>query len=680
VQHSVSPPASSRVSSISPTPPSSTSLVTLALLKANFDAGRDHIQMFEPFLLDTAAHLPSEDFTAEVIQQALKERHGLNVPHGTLTTLLARGVKRRFFERKFGRYFKLESARPTPDIAALRNRIIREHIQLASSFKNYALTRKVTLPDDDRALALILGFIAEYQIPLLLDPSNVPTAIDVPALSSVDARLVAHFITSVCLRDPNLSEYLQRVVEGFVLQNALLLKDISNASRKFDNLQVFLDGGCVLDLLGLTGQANATAARDGLDLLRSANARVGVFDKTLTEVKNILAVYENCLKTPQGRQQLRASALTTHLLVNKYAPSDVRSAIALVDVNMEALGVGIRFVPMHDRRYTLDEAALAEALRGGTEHAADHPRIVHDVDCVAAILTLRAGHAPDSLDHAKAVFVTTNRLVAKTVDVWYRASGGVGVSPMLHHLTLSNLAWLKRPMSAVQLKLHELVALCAAAVRPTRAMWSAFLKHLRDLEQQGSATSEESVAIMSSHLTYRALEDLDNDDDVDATTTEEIVERVKATYSAEADAKVARIQAAAQAAMAGSEARAEEARAAAGSEAERRRQSLMRIDGRIRSVARGIATATFGIAAIILLAALVLSLPGALERIHPGLRWVAYGLVVAGGIFSYAAAISGIFLRQQRDNLEWAIRRKLRHWMIGEEEGMSRAALDSDVL
>ncbi len=43
-------------------------LATLALLKANYDAGKDHIEMFVPFILDAISIHPSGDFAAEDIK------------------------------------------------------------------------------------------------------------------------------------------------------------------------------------------------------------------------------------------------------------------------------------------------------------------------------------------------------------------------------------------------------------------------------------------------------------------------------------------------------------------------------------------------------------------------------------------------------------------------------------
>src|ERR1041385_133767 len=100
---------------------------------------------------------------------------------------------------------------------------------------------------------------------------------------------------------------------------------------------------------------------------------------------------------------------------------------------------------------------------------------------------------------------------------------------------IEHLAWLKKPASVAKVTLDELVALCSAAVRPTRGKWGAFLRNLRTLEKDGTLTSNEAAAAIASELTYRKLDDLNEEAGVDAATTIDIVEEVKAVLSAEAD-------------------------------------------------------------------------------------------------------------------------------------------------
>ncbi len=177
----------------------------------------------------------------------------------------------------------------------------------------------------------------------------------------------------------------------------------------------------------------------------------------------------------------------------------------------------------------MDEADLSKRLadEGGNEKS---DRVVHDVDCIAATLTHRKGRTSDSLDNAGAVFVTDSRKTVWMGRGWYEAQGGLGCAPIIHVLTLSNFAWLKRPASASKLKVHELMALCSAALRPTPEAWQRFIEHLRRLEAEGELNDEEITAIVASELTENLLAERGIDAESDAASLTEVVERVKSGY------------------------------------------------------------------------------------------------------------------------------------------------------
>lgn len=129
-------------------------------------------------------------------------------------------------------------------------------------------------------------------------------------------------------------------------------------------------------------------------------------------------------------------------------------------------------------------------------------------------------------------------MTVRNTKGWYSDQGGRGVPPIVHYLALSNLAWLKKPALAAGLKLHELVALCSAALRPSNAAWQRFIDQLRALEASEEITSDEITAVIASDLTERLLIEEEIDEDSDATSVTEVIERVKASYKQESDAAV----------------------------------------------------------------------------------------------------------------------------------------------
>ncbi|HEY8810509.1 MAG TPA: hypothetical protein VIM28_10865 [Solirubrobacterales bacterium] len=513
-------------------------LATVAMLKANFDAGHDHIAMFEPFVRDAVATFGADDMDRRQLIEAVRKRHGLTLPENTMRTLLNRIVRQGNLTKQGGRYFRTDSALDSADVLQSRERAEKRQRGLAEALIESAAKRKVKVDSPGSALALIMSFMEAYHVRLAFDEAP-----DFDGTHGEDtSRSAQHVATALFLRDVidaqgELSDVVQEMLEGFVLQNTLLLKDISQAARQFQDLEVFLDSQILFGALGLRGPMTETSTLELLDLLRQTGATVSTFQPTIEEMRRVLVVYENKIGTTKGRESLNPGDLTRHFVGARSTPADVRQSAALLEVGLEALGIKILVLPDHEPEWTMDEKALARALSDESGRD-DKPRIVHDIDCVAGVLTYREGRQSDSLDSCRTIFMTDSGMTVRHTNDWYRKQGGKGFPPIIHELNLSNYAWLKRPASAANLKLHELVALCTAALRPSRKTWEHFVKHLRGLEKSGQISSDEVAAVVATELTKNVLAESGIDEESDAESLSEVIERVKADYKREADAAV----------------------------------------------------------------------------------------------------------------------------------------------
>jgi hypothetical protein len=505
-------------------------LATVAMLKANFDAGRDHIAMFGPFVLDAVASISRPDIAAEEVCKAMRQRHQLAIPLNTMKTLLGRMVKDGYLIREGGRYFRSEKQIDSDDVPRRRAAIEDRQRVLAAEFRASRHAEKLGLRDDEEALGAILRFLERYHVDLALADGSPPLREEHLDQGDGNAEVAtALFLRAVITAEGESFEILGEMLEGWVLQSTLLLKDVSATTRKFKDLRVAFDSRLLFSALGLQGDDLERSTLELVGLLRDTGAVLEVFEPTIGEMRRILAVYEEKIGTTKGRLELYPTDLTRHLISKRYQPSDVRQIAGLLEANIRKAGFNLREIPDRVAEFTMDEADLSKRLAAedGNEKSA---RVVHDVDCIAAILTQRQNRASDSLDNAGAVFVSDSGSTVRTVREWYLAQEGRGCGPIIHVLTLSNFAWLKRPASASKLKVHELMALCSAALRPTPEAWQHFIDHLRRLEAEGELNDEEITAIVASELTENLLAERGIDAESDATSLTEVVERVKSGY------------------------------------------------------------------------------------------------------------------------------------------------------
>jgi len=329
---------------------------------------------------------------------------------------------------------------------------------------------------------------------------------------------------------------------------------------------------------------------------------------------------------------------------------------ALLEREIVAAGFQFHRAPSHVREYTAGEQALAARLANPATKDELEPRVVHDVDCVAGILSMRKGHRSVRLEDARAVFATSSPLVIRNSRIWWdEDEHETGIEPVVHVRALTNLAWLKQPSLCSDFKVRELVALCTAALRPDQGTWDRFLRHLDSLQKSQRLTSDEVTAILVSAMSDGLLRDaeLEQDDpsDMDAVTLDEIVERVTASYAAEAAERVQAVRGEYEAKLAELEARERVATERAGvaerTAAEEARRHALAIDGRARSLAGGITLSVRWLVMMLLVGGAIASLTG--HPFHTG--WL--GIPIGVGLLTFVALeLVGIL----RHVSEWSTR------------------------
>jgi hypothetical protein len=641
-------------------------LATIALLKARFDERVDHIDIFLPLVLDCVGSLGEDTFTTAAVEAALRTRHRLLLPASTTKTILERAVKRKHLGRAHGRYMRSADFTPADVISPQKDQILAGYNRLAEALRSLSVERGRDLGSPEAALRLLLQFLEENHVALLLED----TAWTAPNMSVQEVHLVADFCQRAANDRTEMAGLLKSLIEGLVLCNAAFHRNIGEKQREFKHLEVYLDSHIVRQALGFEGPDQERFARDTISLLHNAKAYCRVFDQTVDEIRRILAVHQRKLLTPAGKATLMPSEMSRHFM--KFRASDIAEFIALLETDIGRLGIQIVAIPSHNPAFTLDEKALQVALADPKTGDDSSHRVLHDVDCVAAVLTLRKGRESTSLDSCKAVFATTSGGVLGSIREWYAKQGGQGIGPAVHLRGLANVAWLRCPHLVGDLKLHELVALSAAALRPSDVVWKKFKDHLGALVRSGRLTSVEELAIVAEKLTETLLASADDGgEETDAATFSEIIERVKAAHQEDARVEIAAGQSAARNAIAATDARTNESLRLAAMETAEANKSALHARERLSAAKDAVAQKAqqwatritwalfipLGILVFAGAASVLLS-----HEFHPG-RW-GIVLMVAVGVFLFLELVGVLdHLTKARKRLEKTIAEALRKYL-----------------
>ena len=431
------------------------------------------------------------------------------------------------------------------------------------------------------------------------------------------------------------------------------------------------DSGLVRQLLGYEGTSARALMIETIGLFRASGVRCIMFDRSVHEIERILAMYQDKLSSHDGRSSLRPTPMTRHFIVSRYAPSDVQEMLALLHTSITDSGLQIVSVPKHRKEFTHRETALAKRLADPCTRDLTEPRVLHDVDCVAGVLTLRRGFRTNSIESARYVFATASPLVIHSIGQWWRDDEREsGVSPVVSVRSLANLAWLKKPTISADLQMHELVTLCAAAMRPSERTWRRFLTHLDKLHTSQHLSEDQIGTIIASAVADNALRDVEmaNDDgeDFDSGTLDEVIERVSSDYSAEADNRLRAISEEYEEKLAREDVAANELLRAARLEADVSAKELRRRDTESERRARRMVKWMVGAPYWLLSSAVVVGAGAVMLNYAFAGGWI--GILSGGAVLLLALLeLFGVLhhLHSTRSRVQELLSRRLANWLRG---------------
>lgn len=568
---------------------------SLAILKVNFDEGQDYIDNFVPFIAECLRSAPQPEVSLAELQASVTDSFGLSIPQGALNTILTRAARTGYVERSQGILRRNDSALAHLDLPKKRDDVLRQYEALIDKVISFCRERFRVEWTPEQADSALLSYLEEGSSAVLsaaLGEGVVPSPDEDVADSNF---LINAFVAHVHERDPEGFAFLETIVKGRMLSEVLLYPDIGTIGRRFDKVEVYFDTAFILQALGHEGESRQAPRIELLELLYEENARLAVFDHTVDEIRRVLQAAVYALRNPQGVEQW--FGVFRHFYAGGYTPSDVELIIAKLEGSIAALRIKSTLPPPYTEELTVDELNLGSVLQDWVQYQRGDAR-QHDVASVAAIHRLRRGEIHGNVESCRAIFATTNSVMARAVRRFFRdeykeyREGAVSHCIVDHYLT--TLVWLKKPMRAPDLPRKRIIANCYAAMNPPDHLWKRYLREIERLQKRGDISAEDYYLLRYSSEASNALMDttLGGSQPFTEGTVAEVLESARAAARADVEAaledeKVARMEGEKQAGirLQEAEARVEEAHQqadAARASAEAHRQAQL---DRIRATA-----------------------------------------------------------------------------------------------
>ena len=554
---------------------------SLAILKVNWDEGRDYIENFVPFIAECIRMAPQPEVCLPELQSCVGKTFGFNIPQGALNTILRRAARRGYVERGEGIYRRNDEALAKLGFSMRRTEVLRKYEALIEKLVDFCAARFSVEWSKDEAEAAFLRHLEEG-CAVILAATVAGEQLPKPDGACRGANyLVSSFIVEVERADPEGFAFLETVVKGSTLAGVLLFPDLGGVERRFEDVDVFLDTSFVIQALGLDGESRQAPRLELIRLIYQENANLRVFDHTLNEIRNVLSAGAHALRNYENLKHAYGPAVQ-HFIDTGYSASDVELVIATLEKSLQGLHIQVVARPRHSRALTVDEGKLEDVLQDRVGYSRKDT-LQYDLDSLTAIHRLRRGEVHLHIESCKAIFITTNHYLTRASSEFFSQEyeayqGSVVPHCLLDHI-LTTIVWLKKPLGAADLPLKRMIAECYAAMNPHGVLWRKYLSEIERLRAKGGISKEDYDLLLLSAPARGALMDVTYGeiDEFTEGTVHEILERARAAARADAEAALeaetkAKVDAEREAESRVREARAETQAAIASFEAQRRAQ------------------------------------------------------------------------------------------------------------
>ena len=509
---------------------------SLAILKVNYDQrGRDFIDNFVPFAVESLRQAGAPGTTAAATQAVFRDTFGIAIPQGAVASILKRATRRELATSGTnGRFFITAAGSESKDLASARDGVVREQrglIERLVTFSSRHGDRPWTAEESEAAL---IRFALARGTSVLATRGSL--ADQRPTTSPPDeSHLLGEFVLDLSNADPMGFAALESLIKGALLASAMYYPDLGRLPSKFERLDVFVDTRFVLRALGTAGPEHQAACAELLELIFELGGNLRVFDNTLLEIRGVLNATSFGLRTPRALRERSGETLEYLASIGQRA-SDVELLMAQLPRRLANLRIKIVGRPPHQGPLTVDEPKFEALLTEGRPADRPYPAeaLRHDVAALTAIHRLRGGQPQPVLETARAVFLTTNALLARAGVEFFREEYGVTGIPLCysdHHF--ATLAWLKKPTAAPALPRLYVIADSYAALSPSDGLWRAYLAEISHLEQEGDISEEDYFALRFTTTAKAALVDLTDEGDDVAPTVPEILRRTREAIRSE---------------------------------------------------------------------------------------------------------------------------------------------------
>lgn len=458
-------------------------IVSLAILKVNWDRNERYINNFLPFVLECINREKKNEIELISLQSDLSSTFGLEFPLNVLKSILKVAEQKKFIIRKGDIYFKNKDI-PILSFSKEIETMLRTHEAVINKLIEFCKTKHDVTWTNSVADEALLAFVKKYSIDML--DLKMEVGLQIPESKTREEFLICSFINTAHQSDPQSFEYLEMLVKGSMLTSVLYFKDPGRFEQRFKNFEIYLDTKIVLRVLGIIDSVVQEANIEFIELAYELGADVYCFTHTISEIKGILVAAEQAIQTGT---ETRIGENIDYLVRSGYTASDVRLLIESLEQKLKEYRIKVKASPGFSYHQTIDETELKNFLVKRVNYS--RPESVrHDISSLVAIYRLRKGHNNEYIELSRAIFVTTNEALASAASDFFRKNGMKTPICVVDDAFMT-FVWLKKPLKMPLLPQKKLIADCYSAINPNDQLWKKYVEEIQKLKNRKTITPDQ---------------------------------------------------------------------------------------------------------------------------------------------------------------------------------------------
>lgn len=479
-------------------------LASLAFVEASIDSGTDtnktdRLGLFMPFVEDAVVRLVGVKFQIADIVSLIDQRCGIVLPSPVIEMLLRRLIKSGFIARSNGAYGRTAKPMPNVDLSIELKTLDGELSKLIRNMSYYARKIEERKLSNGQCRRDLITYFDDH-----LDSLSTREVIE-NEKERKSVKWVGRYLLWAKSHCKEHFEAAVKLVRGHIVYEAALLPGFSSNSQSLEGTVLYLDSPTVCRALGFASDEDELLVNEAITILKNAGAELRVFDITAEEMKRVLLGVID--RWDSLKRFDRPDSYDIHLRRRGYSLADIhRIASDPAYYVQNKLGFQIDETPSREFLYVYDEATLFDLLKRPDGFDAE-AAITHDVNCIAAVLTLREKLSAKTFKSARYFFVTTSMMTVRQANKWWKKTENPTILAPIFSLTkMANLAWLySNPSSDKQYGEKALLSACAAAAMPTDRLWESFAHKLLKYNKDGQITQEAAAHYLYSMDTRKVL-------------------------------------------------------------------------------------------------------------------------------------------------------------------------------